>query len=94
MSLRKSSIAVVAIGVLLVLTVGCPTTTTPNTTTGNAADGQAKFNSTCAGCHTASTLAGVRDMITNNMGTINAAMSGITLTNQQVADLQAFLATQ
>ncbi len=61
---------------------------------GNATAGETDFNTMCAVCHTAATLAGSADSIVTDMGTVNAAMSAITLTDQQVADLKAFLATQ
>lgn len=62
--------------------------------TGDAAAGQTLFNAECVSCHTAAALAPVAGNIVNDLGTINPAMSGITLTDQQIADLQAFLATQ
>ncbi len=81
------------VGLLVILAAGgCPTT--PGGTTGDAAAGQTLFSQECSGCHTAAALAPARSRITNDLGTINAAMNGITLTDQQVADLQAYLATQ
>jgi mono/diheme cytochrome c family protein len=71
---------------------GCPLT--PPAIVGDATAGETKFNSTCSGCHTATAIAPDRNLIRANMGTINSAMSGITLTNQEIADLKAFLATQ
>lgn len=56
--------------------------------------GQTKFNNTCANCHSASALAPNADAITNNMGSVNSAMNGIMLTDEEVTDLMAFLATQ
>ncbi len=85
-----------SVALLAFMLAGCPTSTTPSNTgvTGSATAGQAEFSQTCAACHTASALVGFQNRITNNMGTISPAMAGITLTDQQVADLQAFIATQ
>ncbi len=59
---------------------------------GDAAAGQALFTQTCIGCHPSpAALKPAANQITNNMGSINPAMNGITLTDQQVADLQAYL---
>jgi PKD repeat protein len=59
---------------------------------GSAAEGQTLFNQQCIGCHpSAVALKPNADQITNNMGSINPAMNAITLTDQQVADLQAYL---
>jgi hypothetical protein len=58
--------------------------------TGNAANGLTIFNARCIGCHpVAATLQ--PNLVVNDLGTINAAMAGITLTDQEVADLKAFL---
>ncbi len=65
---------------------------TGTTPTGNAANGQAIFSAKCVGCHPSpSALKSAAGRITNTMGTINAAMNGITLTDQEVLDLQAYL---
>jgi mono/diheme cytochrome c family protein len=54
----------------------------------------------CSGCHSAGTvdpggsnLAGKQAKLTNNLGSISGAMSAITLTNQEILDLAAFLGT-
>jgi mono/diheme cytochrome c family protein len=70
---------------------GCPPTTP---ITGNVTNGQTLFNQECASCHTAAFLKSVSNNIISNLGSLNAAMNGLTLTSQQIADLQAFLATQ
>jgi hypothetical protein len=81
-------IAVVALS----LGNGCPPTVP---LTGDALAGQTLYNQMCASCHPfPSLLKPSADNIVNNLGTINPAMAGITLTNQQIAQLQAFLATQ
>jgi mono/diheme cytochrome c family protein len=52
----------------------------------------------CSGCHSAGTvdsggsnLAGKGSLLVANLGTISGAMSGISLTTQEILDLQAFL---
>ena len=94
MSLPRSTTLVVAL-IATAFIVGCGTSGTIGTT-GNAAAmaGEATFSSTCASCHSASSLAGSRALITNNLGTLNSAMSGITLTDTEVSNLMAYLATQ
>ena len=54
----------------------------------------------CSVCHSAGTvdsggsnLAGKQGKLTNNLGSISGAMSGITLTDQEILDLTAFLGT-
>lgn len=61
---------------------------------GDAVAGQATFNQRCASCHTPGQIAGSANRITNNLATVNIAMIGITLSDTEVANLQAFLATQ
>ncbi len=59
---------------------------------GNVAAGLALFNQDCIGCHpSAVALKAGADLITNDLGSINPAMNSITLTDQQVLDLQAYL---
>ncbi|MFO0837785.1 MAG: cytochrome c [Phycisphaerae bacterium] len=86
------------VGATLSLSVGgCPTQTdtqTPSDLTGNAAAGQAIFAQRCASCHSARGLSGREGRITNNMGSVLSAMRGITLTDQEVVELQAFIASQ
>ena len=90
---------VTAVIAALALGAGCPTSTTGagtgTTVTGDATNGQADFASICSRCHasTAVPKAGA-SLITNHMGSVNLAMISVTLTDQQVADLKAFLATQ
>jgi len=71
-----------------------PTPTTPTTPTGSPTAGQAKYDAACASCHSAGSLAGKGDLLVNNLGAINPLMNGITLTDQEIADLQAFLNPQ
>ena len=61
--------------------------------TGSTSAGQTLFSQSCAGCHSAASLAPFASSITTDLGTVASAMNGITLTTQQVADLQAYLAT-
>jgi mono/diheme cytochrome c family protein len=70
---------------------GCPPSTS---IVGNVANGQTLFSQQCFTCHTVAFLKAQADDIISNLGSLNAAMSGLTLTTQQIADLQAFLATQ
>ncbi|HVP10501.1 MAG TPA: hypothetical protein VMV94_04845 [Phycisphaerae bacterium] len=60
---------------------------------GSSSAGQTLFTQMCARCHSAASIAGSADRITTNMGSVDSAMRGITLTAQQVADLKAYLAS-
>jgi mono/diheme cytochrome c family protein len=65
------------------------------TSSGNATAGQTLYTQSCVACHpSAATIAGFANLITTDMGTVSPAMTGLTLTAQQIADLQAYLATQ
>jgi len=87
-------------------TTSSTSTTTSTTTTtmgggGSPAAGQAFYDSNCSFCHAASPhdtvaefandLAGKGSLVISNLGSIDAAMTGITLTSQEIADLMAFL---
>jgi hypothetical protein len=62
------------------------------TPVGDPVAGAALFAAQCIGCHpSAAALKPQASQITNNMGSIDPAMSSITLTDQQVADLKAYL---
>ena len=61
---------------------------------GDATAGGALFATRCAVCHPAAQVASDLEVVTNNMGTVNVAMTGITLTDQEVLDVKAYLATQ
>lgn len=82
------------LAVPMLLTGGCPTTDTqlPSDIVGDATAGQQEFSDRCANCHTKSSVAGARNQISNNLGSLGFAMSGITLTDQEIADLRAYLA--
>ena len=68
---------------------------------GNIAAGQALYDSSCSFCHAAGShdpdaevandLAGTGDNVIPALGSIDAAMSSVTLTQQEVDDLKAFL---
>jgi hypothetical protein len=60
---------------------------------GDAAVGATEFDLTCARCHAAFEIKLFSNLIVNNMGSVNPAMKGILLTDQQIADIRAFLAT-
>jgi mono/diheme cytochrome c family protein len=69
---------------------GCPIR--PSTVlTGDAVAGQTLFADKCASCHLAASLKGNESRIVNNLG---SGMDNIVLTDQQIADLDAFLAGQ
>jgi hypothetical protein len=74
------------------MAVGCQSTIPPGNTAALA--GQTKFNESCASCHLAATLVGHESQIVNDLGTVNSAMNGIQLTDEEIANLIAFLATQ
>jgi hypothetical protein len=69
---------------------------TPPSTSGDFAAGQAKFDAACSSCHAAGSydttgknIAGDGNKLRQNLGSLG--MPGITLTNQEIADLKAFL---
>ena len=95
----KIAILMLATAIAALASLGCVDTTGLTGTdtsglTGSATNGQATFTQQCASCHTASSLADAGGWITNNMGTVSGAMRGITLTDQQIADLRSYLATR
>jgi len=80
---------------LTVGVAGCGAVSTPVPADNAAAQaGAAKFASACAGCHSASSLRSGAGLIMNDLGSLSSRMSGITLTDAEVADLKAYLATQ
>ena len=58
------------------------------------AAGEAKFNASCDTCHSAASIRGAASRVVNDLGTLTPAMAGITLTDQEVANIRAFLAAQ
>lgn len=100
---QLNSVMLVGLPFLTLALGGCPQPTTGGdaggsdtggTVTADANAGAEKFQATCQRCHTATSIKSEASRITNNMATVSLAMSGITLTDQEVADLKAFLATQ
>jgi mono/diheme cytochrome c family protein len=90
MARRALGVSLVLVGIVVALGVAsCGTSTPP--LVGNAAAGEAVFTSTCQQCHNFGELKPLSNLIVNEMVQINPAMFGILLTDQQVADLQAFL---
>ncbi len=102
----KPMLAIVATAALMgtscPMTMDMPPDDNPSAPTGNAADGQAKYNESCASCHSLGTfdttggagdLKSVPNRIVNNLGGLDSSMAGITLTNQQIADLKSFIET-
>jgi mono/diheme cytochrome c family protein len=89
MPMRGKIVGLVVIGVLMFGSqVGC---SPPPVTGGDSTAGQQDYSQLCTGCHTAASVRGNASRVTNNMGTVDSAMNGITLTDQQVADIQAYL---
>ena len=95
------SLTIIAVSIALSGS-SCPSGGGSGGLTGNAAAGQTKYTNSCGGCHAlgsfdTTTAAGANDLhgksssVVNNLGSINAAMTGITLTDQEVADLKAFI---
>ena len=93
MSRKRLMVLVPALLVLVGLCLGSGGCA-PQAGGGDAAAGQTLFTQLCSGCHSAAELAPVRFLIVSNLGTLNSAMSGITLTAEEIADIRAFLATQ
>ncbi len=82
---------------LLMLSVGLGSAACallPTIPVGDAAAGALKFDQACAACHAPIGVAPFADLITNDMGLVNPAMNGVLLTDLEVLDLRAFLATQ
>jgi hypothetical protein len=61
----------------------------PDGMTGNLTAGETKFNNTCSGCHPAGRDNYTYAQFQNALAT-QPAMSGLTLTNQEVADVTAY----
>ena len=61
--------------------------------TGDPVAGATFFVDVCSRCHSAAFVKPFADLITFNMGDVNPAMTGIVLTDQEIADLKAYLAT-
>jgi len=81
---------------------GTPPPSPPPSSGGNVEAGLAKYNAMCAGCHAAGQvdktsvgeagdLAKDIDDIVSDLGRIDSAMKGLTLSAQDILDLKAFL---
>ena len=88
---RGLAVLGVAAAAVLAISSGC---TTPTGTGGNVTAGETKFNASCATCHSAGALRGAASLVTNDLGTLTPSMTGITLTDQEVTDVKAYLQTQ
>lgn len=69
---------------------------------GDATAGQAKYNADCASCHSLGTfdpsgfagdLKNTGDDLVADLGSLDALMAGLTLSAQEIADLNAFFAS-
>ncbi len=94
MSRKRLMVLVPALLILIGLILGAGGCAPQPGGGGDAAAGQTLFTDRCSGCHSAAELKPVRLLIISNLGTLNSAMSGITLTTEEIADIRAFLATQ
>ena len=61
--------------------------------TGDPAAGAAIWDAVCSRCHSIAFVKPLADLITLDMGILNPAMKGIFLTDVDIDDLKAFLAT-
>ena len=87
MATRSRSRAVWAVA--LVLFSACSAVAAPR---GNAAAGQVLFEKKCIGCHTVERLAGLGDLVTNDMRKIKPRMETLGLLwDDEVAHLRAYL---
>ena len=90
MANKIAGIVLVAASLAIVVgIVSCGTSTPP--LVGDPVAGAALFNAQCTPCHTFGDIKPVSNLIVNNMGTIDFQMADIFLTDQQIADLQAYL---
>ena len=93
---RKAVLAVAA-GALAAAAIGlglggCRTTEAiPVPDTASAAEGQKIFANTCSRCHTTSRLRGHAGRVRTNMGSISSAMRDVKLTDEDVANVKAFI---
>lgn len=105
MKLRAVVVSAAAFAVLCGLGFtlgGCPTpdngnsngsgNTNANDSAASAERGRQKFDASCSACHPASYVATYREHIVTDLGTLGSSMQGITLTEQEVADLMEYLA--
>jgi hypothetical protein len=93
MSRKAVGVGLTALSAAVLGLVECGTTGVPGAA-GDATAGAALFELVCARCHAAVLLKPIANLIVPDLGALSPAMSGITLTGQEIADLRAFLATQ
>lgn len=102
--LTKTTRAAADTTTISTLTTSITTTSTSTTTTLAAGPdpnaGRDLYNRRCAGCHSAGgddtsgfagDLAGTGNRLVPNLGSLDGAMSGLTLTDEEIADLAAYL---
>jgi hypothetical protein len=92
MTRRAAGVRLAVLGLMTLVGLAACQTTTPGLV-GSATAGATDFTSLCSGCHAAAALKPFAGNIVSNLGSLNPAMNGITLTAQQIADIQAYLAT-
>ncbi len=56
--------------------------------------GQDVYNNSCASCHSVAFIQNHENSLVTNLGSLDSRMSSITLTEEQLTNLKAFLATQ
>lgn len=56
------------------------------------AAGETVFQQRCSKCHSKEGLYVLQHTLTNDLGPLNTQMKGMTLTDQEIAQLKAFLA--
>ncbi|MCB9857420.1 MAG: cytochrome c [Phycisphaerales bacterium] len=90
---RTATLVIALVAALSIVGCGTMTNVVP---TDNAAAlaGETTFANDCARCHSASSLKGSAGQIINDLGSLDSAMNGITLTDEEVTNLKAYLATQ
>ena len=94
--LRKSwcatAIVIVSAGAMFLSLGGCPAESLPTGLTGAALAGENTFIGRCQSCHAVSDMRGASLAVVNNMGNVANEMRDITLTNDEVANIKAFIA--
>ncbi|HPF38168.1 MAG TPA: hypothetical protein P5081_00855 [Phycisphaerae bacterium] len=74
---------------------GCGTMSIPVPTDNAAAlAGETVFADQCARCHSARSVSGFAGQLPNNLGALDSRMNGITLSDEELSNLNAYLATQ
>ncbi|MCA9254855.1 MAG: hypothetical protein KDA33_04425 [Phycisphaerales bacterium] len=74
---------------------GCGTLSNPVPTDNAAAlAGATVFANECARCHSARSVSGFAGQLPNDFGALDSRMNGITLSDEELSNLNAYLATQ